>query len=307
MADSNFASLHHSVVPEASRPQWERRNNRYVCLENHSDRPEGACSRDFASKQALEAHRATTHCEPAKLPSERPISRLRGLSPNEAHRIAQRSNHAAVAKYRDTLKGKWATFRARHMAKYRNLSLKALPAPPEPEAPPYMLPPVSWLLADAQFTPNEVKARFASGNIQLSHSTWSLRFHPDKVQERSPHHLEEFGRHYIHELRKLGRERAGPAHNAIQALYATEQFAPLNERFKQGIYARKAGGRHWEAWLNEEVALVTDYLVHLLRVVEYESQVQRAKELLNAREAWIDEQLKRRFRRSKAFLRHNEP
>ncbi|GAQ92005.1 hypothetical protein KFL_009020060 [Klebsormidium nitens] len=226
--------------------------------------------------------------------------------------MKQRSNHAAVAKYRDTLKGKWATFRARHMAKYRDLSLKAVPAPPEPEAPPYMWPPISWLLADAQFTPNEVKARFASGNIQLSHSTWSLRFHPDKVQERSPHHLEDFGRHYIHELRKLGRESAGPSSlNAVQALYATELFAPLNDRFKQGLNAQKAGGMLWKAWLNVEVALVTDYVVYLLRVAEFEERVlQRASttELLNAaRGAWVERQLEVQFLKSKAYRRYHEP
>ena len=88
------------------------------------------------------------------------------------------------------LRGERAVFRARHIAKYRALSMTAVLTPPEPEAPRYMPPPISWLLADAQFTPDEVKPRFGSGAIQLSHSTWSLKFHPDKVQERSARHLE---------------------------------------------------------------------------------------------------------------------
>lgn len=153
-----------------------------MCLERHSIEPERACNKDFASKQALEAHRARTGCEPAKLPSERPVSKLRGLSSDAARCMKQQGNQAAVAKYRTSLGGERAVFRARHIAKYRALSMTAVLTPPEPEAPRYTPPPISWLLADAQFTPNEVKPRFGSGAIQLSVSTWSLKFRPDKVQ-----------------------------------------------------------------------------------------------------------------------------
>lgn len=182
MVDLNVPLTSLSEGIKVPTQQWERQQGRYVCLERHST--DDVCNKDFASKQALEAHRARAGCEPAKLPTERRISRLRGLSPDAAHNVKQQSNHAAVSKYRSTLKGARAVFRARHVAKYRALSIKAVPPPPEPEPPHYMLPPISWLVADAQFAANEVKARFASGNIQLSHSTWSLRFHPDKVQVR---------------------------------------------------------------------------------------------------------------------------
>lgn len=177
MADSNVALTSLSEAIKVPTQQWERQQGRYVCLERHST--DDVCNKDFASKQALEAHRARAGCKPAKLPTERRISRLRGLSPDAAHNMKQQSNHAAVSKYRSTLKGARAVFRARHVAKYRALSIEAVPPPPEPEP-----PPISWLVADAQLNANEVKVRFASGEIQLSHSTWSLRFHPDKVKVR---------------------------------------------------------------------------------------------------------------------------
>ncbi|GAQ91603.1 hypothetical protein KFL_008160030 [Klebsormidium nitens] len=219
--------------------------------------------------------------------------------------MKQQSNQASVAKYRTSLRRERAIFRAPHIAKYRALALTAVPEPPEPEAPRYTPPPISWLLADAQFTPNEVKSRFGSGEIQLSHSSWSLKFHPDKVEGRSANHLEDFQRHYSHKLRGIEKGEVERSHRAIQALYATELFAPLNEqRFKPGLIAQKAGGVLWKAWLNVEAALVTDYTVYLQRLAEFEEQMERSKELLDAaRKAWVEVKLERRFRLSKAFRR----
>lgn len=182
MADPSSSSS--SDVPrEAAIQHWERREGRYICHEHHSIPSEdAACLKDFASKQALEAHRSRAGCEPAKLPSDRLVSRLQGLTPEAVKRVKQRSNRVAVSKYRCTPEGERAVFRARHIAKYRVLALSAVPTAPEPEAPEYVRPPISWLLADAQFNPDEVKQKFASGEIRLSHPSWSLRFHPDKVQ-----------------------------------------------------------------------------------------------------------------------------
>lgn len=142
MADPSSGS---SAVPEAATQHWERREGRYICLEHHSNPSEdAACFKNFASKQALEAHRSRTGCEPAKLPSDRPISRLQGLTTEAAKRVKQRSNRVAVSKYRCTPEGERAVFRARHIAKYRVLALSAVPIAPEPEAPEYVRPPISW-------------------------------------------------------------------------------------------------------------------------------------------------------------------
>jgi hypothetical protein len=186
MATSTDAAtaLPESPMPPATLQLWEKREGRFVCLERHSEIQPVTCGKDFASKQALEAHRMRTGCDAAKLPSDRPVSRLHGLVPEAARQVRHQSNHAAVVKYRTTIAGKRAVFRARHMAKYRALAMTAVSEPPQPEAPEYMPPPISWLLADAPVSPEEVKPKFESSQIRLSHSTWSLRFHPDKVEVR---------------------------------------------------------------------------------------------------------------------------
>jgi hypothetical protein len=100
--------------------------------------------------------------------------------------VRHESNQTAVVKYKTTIAGERAVFRARHIAKYRALAITAVPQPPQPKGPEYMPPPISWLLADAEFGAQEVKARFNSGRIHLNHSAWSLRFHPDKVEVSCP-------------------------------------------------------------------------------------------------------------------------
>jgi hypothetical protein len=108
--------------PEAAAQLWERRNGRYICLEHHQNQPEDAsCRQDFASKQALETHHARTSCTPAKLPSDRRVSRLHGLDLGNSRQVRRQSNRAAVSKYRSTVNGERAVFRARHLAKYQPL------------------------------------------------------------------------------------------------------------------------------------------------------------------------------------------
>ena len=183
LADAATAS--HESPPLQAHPQlWEKTEGRFVCLEQHPDQPGVArCGKEYASKQALEAHRARVGCEPAKLPSDRAVSRLHGLGPPAVRAIEHQSNHAAVTKYRRTVAGEWAVFRARHIAKYRLMALAAIPTlPTMPDPPRYIPPPISWLIADRQIPASEVRTTFDSGRIQLSHASWSLRFHPDKVQ-----------------------------------------------------------------------------------------------------------------------------
>ncbi|GAQ89676.1 hypothetical protein KFL_005490055 [Klebsormidium nitens] len=140
------------------------------------------CGKSFASKQALEGHRGRKGCTPAKLPSDRAYSKYHGLEPGAAHALKRQSNTAAVSKYRHTLDGKRAVFRARHISKLRSMVIDAVPAPPMPKAPNFVRPPISWLIADAQLLPFEVPELFESGKTGLSHKTWSLKYHPDKVE-----------------------------------------------------------------------------------------------------------------------------
>jgi hypothetical protein len=176
-----------SSMFQADNQLWKKQDGRYVCLERHSMVLSAiTCGKCFASKQALEAHRQRTGCRPAKLPSERPFSRLHGLNPDAARHVLQQSNHEAVLKYRKTAAGERAVFRARRLSNYREMALYAVPKPPMPAAPQYIPPPIFWLLADASLTAEDVRAKFGRGEIKLSHTTWSLKFHPDKVQVRFP-------------------------------------------------------------------------------------------------------------------------
>jgi hypothetical protein len=161
-------------IPQATPQLWEKNGSCFVCLERHSKIQPVTCSKGFASKQALEAHCRRTGCEPAKLPSDRPVSKFHGLDPEAARQVRHKSNQTAVVKYRTMIAGERAVFRARHIAKYRALAITAVPQPPQPKGPENMTPPISWLLADAEFGAQEVKARFNSGQIHLNHSAWFL-------------------------------------------------------------------------------------------------------------------------------------
>lgn len=90
------------------------------------------------------------------------------------------------------------------------------------------------------------------------------------------------------------------------ARYATQLFAPLNDqRFKPGLDARKSGGMAWRAWLDEECTLIDDYCEYLVEFEEYKAELERAsRELEEARMRWIERNLERRFRNSKAYKRH---
>jgi hypothetical protein len=145
-----------------------------------------SCGKSFVSKQALEGHRKRTGCEPWKLSSDRAPSKYRGLEPEAARHLKRHSNRAAVSKYRTTLDGERAVHRARHIAKYRIMACSAVPAAPMPKAPVYVRPPISWLISDAEIFGQDLKEKFDRGEIVLSHATWSLRFHPDKVEVSQP-------------------------------------------------------------------------------------------------------------------------
>jgi hypothetical protein len=163
------------------RELWKRDGGCFICLERHANESR-SCGKAFVSKQALEGHRKRTGCEPWKLPSDRAPSKYRGLEPEAARQLKRRSNRAAVSKYRTTPNGERAVHRARHIASYRIMARSAVPATPMPKAPAYVRPPISWLIADAEIYVQELKEKFDRGEIVLSHATWSLQFHPDKVE-----------------------------------------------------------------------------------------------------------------------------
>jgi hypothetical protein len=169
-------------APEAAVQHWERRDGHFVCLERHANPPEGLCKKTFASKQALEGHRLRTGCEPAKLPSDRRISKFFQLTPEAAHEVKHQGNQTAVSRYRKTFKGERATFQAQHLAEYQKRALIAVPKREMPKVPEYMTPPISWLLAGAQLTWQEARAMLDFGELRINHTTWSLRYHPDKVE-----------------------------------------------------------------------------------------------------------------------------
>jgi hypothetical protein len=143
MATSTDVATNHASeppIPQATSQLYEKREGRFVCLERHSKIQPVTCSKGFASKQALEAHRRRTGCEPAKLPNDRPVSRFHSLGPEAARQLKHESNQTNVSTYRATIAGERAIFRARHIAKYRNLAMTVIPQPPQPEGPKYMPP-----------------------------------------------------------------------------------------------------------------------------------------------------------------------
>lgn len=91
-------------------------------------------------------------------------------------------NQTAISRYKKTFKGGRATFRARHLAEYQKRALIAVPKREMPKVSEYMTPPISWLLAGAQLTWQEARAMLDSGELRINHTTWSLRYHPDKVE-----------------------------------------------------------------------------------------------------------------------------
>jgi hypothetical protein len=116
------------------------------------------------------------------------------------------------------------------------------------------------------------------------------------LQGRSAKYLEDFKRHAL--VVNCSRE-------TVVAHYATEMSGPLNDdRFKPGMIAQKVGGIIWKAWLIVETTLVGRYMDYLLSFADYEERAKCAKEALDeARSRWVDDQLERRFRKSKAFRR----
>lgn len=190
-----LGTSHNMAVPSDSRAvplfvsqttiqRWEKRDGRYLCQEEHPATAQGlgACNKGFASKQALELHRLRTGCQPAKLPNDRRVSRFFGLTPEAACQVKHQGNQAAVAKYRKTINGEKTTFRARHLAEYQRRALIAVPEREKPKVPEYIAPPISWLLAGAQLTWQEARTMLDSGELRMNHATWSLRYHPDKVE-----------------------------------------------------------------------------------------------------------------------------
>jgi hypothetical protein len=169
------------MMSSASPQLWKRDGGCLICVERHENESR-SCGRAFVSKQALEGHRKRTGCEPWQLPSDRASSKYSGLKPEAARELKRQSNKAAVSKYRTTLDGERAVHRARHIANYRLMASSAVPAPQMPNPPAYVRPPISWLVADAEIFAQDLKEKFNRGEIVLSHATWSLRFHPDKVQ-----------------------------------------------------------------------------------------------------------------------------
>jgi hypothetical protein len=85
-ADAATASPESSISQSTSQ-LWEKREGHFVCLERHLKSQPVTCGKNFASKQALEAHRRRTGRDAAKLPSDRPVSRLHGLDPEAAHQV----------------------------------------------------------------------------------------------------------------------------------------------------------------------------------------------------------------------------
>jgi hypothetical protein len=134
------------------------------------------------SKQAFEGHRKRMGCQRWKLPSDRAPSKYHGLEPTASHQLKRKSNTAAVTKYRRTLEGHRAVFCSRHMAKYRIMALSAVPAPSMPKVLNYTEPPLSWLIVGAELLPCKALEILDRGEIVLSHKTWLVRFHPDKIK-----------------------------------------------------------------------------------------------------------------------------
>jgi hypothetical protein len=173
------------MTSSASPQLWKRDGGCFVCFERHANESQ-SCGKSFVTKQALESHRKRMGCQPWKLPSDRAPSKYRSLEPEAARQLKRVSNRAAVSKYRTTLDGERAVHRARHIANYRLMARDAVPAPPMPKAPVYVRPPISWLIANAGIFAHDLKEKFDWGEIVLSHATWSLRFHPDKVEVSQP-------------------------------------------------------------------------------------------------------------------------
>lgn len=179
---------HDAALPAAaaasSQLSWKRDGGCFICLERHANASE-TCDKSFMAKQALEGHRKRMGCQPWKLPSNRAASKFRGLEPEASRQLKRQSNTTAVSKYRRTLDGDRAVFRSRHMAKYRMMACNAVPSPLLPKAPDYTPPPLSWLIVDAKLLPFKALKLFDRGKIVLSHKTWSVHFHPDKVEVRA--------------------------------------------------------------------------------------------------------------------------
>ncbi|GAQ91553.1 hypothetical protein KFL_008050050 [Klebsormidium nitens] len=187
------------------------------------------------------------------------------------------------------------------MARYRIMARNAIPAPPMPKAPTYVRPPLSWLIADAELLPSKAWEMFDRGEIVLHHKTWSLHFHPDKVeQEARAKTLQTFVEHFA--CSTVG----GLNRDETMARYATELFGPLyDRRFKPGFIAQKSGGMPWKAWMNEECALINEYRKYLLDFGRYKTELERAhRELEESRRRWIEENLEPRFKNSKAYKRY---
>lgn len=126
------------------------------------------------------------------------------------------------------------------------------------------------------------------------------------MQAKYGKHLEDFQRYNKYRLPSIETVGADCSREALEALYATEFFGPLNhDRYKNGLTAYEAGGMHWQAWLNLEAALIEEYIVYLMRFANHEERMKWSKDMLNeARENWINDQLEKKFRiESKAFWR----
>jgi hypothetical protein len=166
-------------------PGWEVRadSGRFACLLVHP--PDAACcKKEFASKQGLEMHRRRMAVQQLNLPSRRTVSRFFGLDEQGAKLLKASRNDSYVANHRRSAKGKLATFRARHSKKLRLRAAEALPYPSPLSPPPYLPPPISWLLTKRPIPAEGLADLFASttGGLKIDHRTWSLQYHPDHVQ-----------------------------------------------------------------------------------------------------------------------------
>jgi hypothetical protein len=171
-------------------PGWEVRadSGRFVCLLVHP--PDAtSCEKEFASKQGLELHRRRMGVHDPNLPSRRIVSRFFELDEQEAKLLKASRNDSSVANYRRTAKGKLATFCARHSKELRLQANEALPYPASIPPPPYLPPPLSWLLSKRPVAADGLADLFATdaGGLRIDHRTWSLQYHPDHVQVSRRH------------------------------------------------------------------------------------------------------------------------
>jgi hypothetical protein len=177
---------------DGARPEWELRADGriFACLLVH---PPGAtsCENEYASKQGLEMHRRQMGVQEPSLPSRRTVWRFFGLDEQGAKSLKASRNDSYVANYRRTAKGKLATFRARHSKELRLQAAEALPYPAPLPPPPYLSPPISWLLTKRPIPAEGLADLFAStaGGLKIDHRTWSLQYHPDHVQVSRQHGL----------------------------------------------------------------------------------------------------------------------